>query len=167
MAVVQFTILHARAAAESARYRVEPYALAGDVCSCPPWVGRGGWSWYTRAAGWMWRLGVDAILGLRKQDGQLTVDPCIPPSWDGFEAWVRIGEQRIHIVVENPDHVSTGIATLTLDGGRLDSNRIVTDPKTVGTHEVQVRLGSATRLVRPPPRTPPVAHEYVAEESKL
>jgi cyclic beta-1,2-glucan synthetase len=155
--------LHARTAEESARYRVEPYALAGDVYSCPPWVGRGGWTWYTGAAAWMWRLGVEAILGLRKEDGQLTVDPCIPPSWNGFEAWVRLGEQCIHVVVENPDHVSAGIATLTLDGRRLDSNRIPTDRTTTGTHEVSVRLGSATRLVRQLPRA---LSECSAQESK-
>jgi cyclic beta-1,2-glucan synthetase len=158
--------LHARTGPESALYQVEPYALAGDVYSCPPWVGRGGWTWYTGSAAWMWRLGVDAILGLRKEDAQLTVDPCIPPSWEGFEAWVRLGGQCVHIVVENPDHVSAGVATLTFDGRRLDSNRIVTDPEATGTHEVRVRLGSAARSVRPPPRTPPAAHEYAAEESK-
>ena len=80
--------------------------LAGDVYGCPPWVGRGGWTWYTGAAAWMWRLGVEAILGLRKEDGELRIDPCIPPTWKGFEAWVRMGEQRVHVVVDNPDRVS-------------------------------------------------------------
>ena len=91
----------------------------------PPWVGRGGWTWYTGAAAWMWRLGIEAILGLRKEDGQLRIDPCIPPSWEGFEAWVRLGAQTIHLVFENPDRVATGVAAMTLDGTRLDSNRIV------------------------------------------
>ncbi len=107
-----------------ARYRVEPYALAGDVYGCPPWVGRGGWTWYTGAAAWMWRLGVDAILGLRKEDGHLRIDPCIPPQWKGFEAWVRLGERCIHVVVDNPDGVAGGVVRMTLNGAELDSNRI-------------------------------------------
>jgi cytochrome c2 len=159
-------VLHARTAPESARYRVEPYALAGDIYSAPPWVGRGGWTWYTGSAAWMWRLGVDAILGLRKEDGHLVIDPCIPPSWDGFEAWVRLGAQCVHILVENPDHVSAGVAMLTMDGRRLDSNRIVMDPDATGAREVRARLGSAVRLVRPPSRTSNGVPERVAEEPK-
>jgi cyclic beta-1,2-glucan synthetase len=138
-------ILHAEAASDTNRYRVEPYALAADIYSCPPWVGRGGWTWYTGSAAWMWRLGIEAILGLRRQDGQLRIDPCIPPSWHGFEAWVRIGEQRLHIVIENPDRVSTGVAAVTLDGATLDSNRISVDPSSTRAHEVHVRLGSTAR----------------------
>lgn len=142
-------ILHADTALGSARYRVEPYALAADVYGSAPWVGRGGWTWYTGAAAWMWRLGVEAILGLRRQDGQLRVDPCIPKEWPGFEAWIRLNEQRFHIVVENPERVSSGVAGMTLDGERLGSNRIDLSPGTKGTHEVRVRLGVAPRRSAP------------------
>jgi cyclic beta-1,2-glucan synthetase len=135
-------ILHSQTAASAARYRVEPYALAADIYSCPPWVGRGGWTWYTGSAAWMYRLGVEAILGLRPFDRELRVDPCIPPTWKGFEAWVQLGKQRVHIVVENPDRVASGVATMTLDGAALDSNRIRLDPDVEGVHEVRVRLGS-------------------------
>ena len=135
-------ILRASTREESNHYRVEPYVLAGDVYGAPPWVGRGGWSWYTGAAAWAWRLGVEGILGLRKEEGELRIDPCIPPAWKGFEAWLRIGAQEVHVVVENPDGVARGIATVTLDGARLDSNRIHLDPSVTGEHEVYVRLGS-------------------------
>ena len=97
----------------------------------------------------MWRLGVEAILGLRRQDGQLRVDPCIPKEWPGFEAWIRLNEQRFHIVVENPERVSSGVAGMTLDGERLGSNRIDLSPGTKGTHEVRVRLGVAPRRSAP------------------
>ena len=117
-------VLRTRDRAETEHYRVEPYVLAGDVYGAPPWVGRGGWSWYTGAAAWSWRLGVEGILGLRKDEGGLRIDPCIPPAWKGFEAWVRIGSQRLHVVVDNPDGASHGVATVTLDGALLDSNRI-------------------------------------------
>ncbi|MGZ6141545.1 MAG: GH36-type glycosyl hydrolase domain-containing protein, partial [Myxococcaceae bacterium] len=98
--------LRTSTAAEAERYRTEPYVLAGDICGAPPWVGRGGWTWYTGAAGWTFRLGVEAILGLRKEAGALCIDPCVPPSWKGFEAWVRAGDGELHVVVENPGGVS-------------------------------------------------------------
>jgi cyclic beta-1,2-glucan synthetase len=135
-------ILRTRTGAELARYRVEPYALAADIYSVPPWVGRGGWTWYTGAAAWMWRLGVEAILGLRKEAGRLRIDPCIPPAWNGFEAWVRLGQQHVHIVVENPYGVARGVATMTLDGVPLTSNRVDLDPNVPGTHEVCVQLAA-------------------------
>ena len=134
-------ILRVRTRDEADRYRVEPYVLAGDVYGAAPWVGRGGWTWYTGAAGWAWRLGVEGILGLRKEEGELRIDPCIPPTWGGFEAWVRMGAQRVHIVVDNPDAVGRGIAAIALDGVPLGSNWIRLDPSTTGEHEVRVRLG--------------------------
>ena len=138
-------ILRASGAAASQRYRVEPYALAGDIYSCPPWVGRGGWTWYTGAAAWMWRLGVEAILGLRKEEGGLRVDPCIPPEWKGFEAWVSLGQRRVHVVVENPEGVARGVASVSLDGRPLDEPCMRLDPSTPREHEVRVRLGRVVR----------------------
>ena len=137
-------ILHADTAAASTRYRVEPYVLAADIYSAPPWVGRGGWTWYTGSAAWMWRLGVEGILGLQRSDGDLRIEPCIPPTWKGFEAWVHIGLQRVHIIVENPDHLASGVAAVTLDGIALDTSRIHLEPGVDGTHEVRVILGSHT-----------------------
>jgi cyclic beta-1,2-glucan synthetase len=139
-------VLRTRTADESGRYLVEPYVLAGDVYGRPPWVGRGGWTWYTGAAAWAYRLGVEAILGLRWEDGELRIEPCIPSTWKGFEAWVRHGAGEIHVVVENPDAVSAGVAEVTLDGTPVASNRIVLEPRAEGRHEVRVRLG-------PPPRS--------------
>ncbi len=147
-----FRLLNPILRTDTDRYRVEPYVLAGDVYSCPPWVGRGGWTWYTGAAAWMWRLGVEAILGLRKEDGHLRIDPCIPPSWKGFEAWVRLGQERIHVVVENPDGVATGVVATTLDGSPIGSSRIALDPSRTGTREVRVRLGSHSAHQRVPRR---------------
>lgn len=135
-------ILRTQSVADSERYRAEPYVLTGDVFSCAPWIGRGGWSWYTGAAAWAYRLGIEAILGLQKEDGQLRLDPCIPPEWKGFEAWIRVGAGEVHIVVENPNAVSRGIASITLDGALLDSNRIASGAiSSQGLHEVRVRLG--------------------------
>jgi len=138
--------LRVRNADDLARYRVEPYALAGDVYSCDPWVGRGGWTWYTGAAAWMWRLGVEAILGFRRDEGHVRIAPCIPASWHGFEAWLRVGLRTLHVVVDNSAHGAAG-TTITLDDVMLDSNLVSVDPTTPGTHEVHVRLGSTTRTV--------------------
>lgn len=135
-------VLRGRSAAELARYRVEPYVLAADVYSCAPWVGRGGWTWYTGAAAWMWRLGVEAILGLRLEEGQLRISPCIPPSWPGFEAWVHVDRQVVHVVVQNV--ASTGGAertTMTLDGVAVSPPLLRVDPQGTGTREVVMRLG--------------------------
>jgi len=137
-------VLHSETPAQVTRYRVEPYVLAGDVYSCAPWIGRGGWSWYTGSAGWMWRLGVEAILGLQKEGGHLRINPCIPCAWPGFEAWVVVGAHRIHVSVDNPDHVATGIAELTLDGVAIVSNVIAIDPASSGQHTLRVRLGTTT-----------------------
>jgi cyclic beta-1,2-glucan synthetase len=124
------------------RYLLEPYVLAGDVYGAPPYVGRGGWSWYTGAAAWTWRLGVERILGLRREGGALRVDPCIPRDWPSFEAWVRSDGTTLHVVVTNPEHVSRGIAEVTIDGVPRDATR----PLLVGTgaREVRVRLGQAS-----------------------
>ncbi len=153
-------ILRARTREESDRYRVEPYVLAGDVYGAPPWVDRGGWTWYTGVPAWAWRLGVEGILGLRKkEEGELRIDPCIPPTWKEFEAWVRMGEQRVHIVVENPDAAGRGVAAVTLDGARLDSNRVRLDPTIAGEHEVRVRLGKGGLTTRDRPHRDAAAEQ--------
>ena len=78
-------IHHASRRANLHRYKVEPYAVAADVYSRPPHVGRGGWTWYTGAAGWLYRAGLEWILGFRKQGSALRIDPCIPRDWKRFE----------------------------------------------------------------------------------
>lgn len=126
---------------DALRYRVEPYVVAADVYSEPPHVGRGGWTWYTGSASWLWRLGVEAILGLEPVADGLVIDPCIPSSWEGYEVVVRPGDAEYRIAVENPDGVCGGVASVVLDGRRLDSSRIPLEDDG-RTHEVKVRLGS-------------------------
>ncbi len=142
-------VLRTRSGPANDRYRVEPYVLAGDIYSVEPWTGRGGWTWYTGAAAWTWRLGIEGILGLKREDGQLHLDPCIPPEWKRFEAWVCAGKQEIHVVVENPEAVSTGIAVLTVDGTIATSTRIPLDPGASNRREVLVRLGAPPRAALP------------------
>jgi cyclic beta-1,2-glucan synthetase len=98
------------------RYKVEPYVVAADVYSVPPHVGRGGWTWYTGSAGWLYRAGIESILGLRVQGDSLLIDPCIPTAWPGFELTLRYREAVYEISVRNPKKVSRGVVCADLDG---------------------------------------------------
>jgi cellobiose phosphorylase len=133
-------ILKTASAEDTERYRVEPYVLAGDVYSIGTLAGRGGWTWYTGAAAWLWRLGVEAILGLRRKDGGLYVDPCIPPHWPGFEAVVRVGDQDCHVLVDNSSGIGRGVLSMTLDGALLGSPLVKLGPAS-SKHELRVVLG--------------------------
>ena len=101
------------------RYKVEPYVVAADVYSEPPHVGRGGWTWYTGSAAWMYRAGLEWLLGCRVRGATLTLDPCIPKYWPGFQVSLRFGATRYEIGVENPDGGNRGLASLQLDGKAL------------------------------------------------
>jgi cyclic beta-1,2-glucan synthetase len=103
-----------------ARYRVEPYVLAADVHSLPPHGGRGGWTWYTGAAGWAYRLALETILGIRLEGGRWRVDPCIPGSWPGFEVTLRDGPTVYRIRVENQGGANRGVERVLLDGEPLE-----------------------------------------------
>lgn len=92
-------INHARDAGQVERYKVEPYVVAADVYSVAPHVGRGGWTWYTGAAGWMYRAGLEGILGIRREGAELVIEPRIPHAWSGFDAVVHVGETRYAIRV--------------------------------------------------------------------
>lgn len=112
-------INHARTSGEVERYKVEPYVVAADVYSVAPHVGRGGWTWYTGAAGWMYRAGVEGILGIRREGDRLVVDPRIPAAWPGFEATVRVGTTHYDIRVEGASHGRHGVARAVLDGAPI------------------------------------------------
>src|SRR5260370_16741379 len=98
-----------------ARYAVEPYVVAADVYAEAAHVGRGGWTWYTGSAGWMYRAGLESLLGFRVRGGRLLIDPCIPRAWPGFSITFRHRSARYDVVVENPEGVSRGVSRLGLD----------------------------------------------------
>jgi cyclic beta-1,2-glucan synthetase len=122
------------------RYRVEPYAMAADVYGEPPFVGRGGWTWYTGAAAWMYRLAVERILGLRLRGGRLHFDPRVPRSWERFEIEVRHRGAELYIEVENPRGVNRGVERVELDGRRLAGSELPT-LEAGRRHRVRVVLG--------------------------
>jgi cyclic beta-1,2-glucan glucanotransferase len=122
------------------RYKVEPYVVAADVYSVAPHVGRGGWTWYTGAAGWLYRAGLESILGFQLQGGHLLMRPCIPKSWPRFEICFKYCSARYEIVVENPDAVCGGVIRTELDGVAVPGQRIPLRDDGA-THHVRVTLG--------------------------
>ena len=122
-------------------YRVEPYVICADIYSRSPYVRRGGWTWYTGSAAWMYRLGVEAILGFQKVGNTLHIHPVIPPAWDGFEIRYQFGESVYLIQVRNPEHGTSYVQQMLLDGQRLNDGFIpLVDDKQ--EHRVVVTLGN-------------------------
>ncbi len=114
-------INRASSRADVHRYKVEPYVIAADVYSVPPHVGRGGWTWYTGSAGWMYRAGLEGILGFRVQGASLILSPCIPEKWPRFQIVFKYRSARYEILIDNPLGVSRGIAHAELNGKALPS----------------------------------------------
>ncbi|MGD0145166.1 MAG: glycosyl transferase family 36, partial [Rhizomicrobium sp.] len=125
------------------RYKVEPYVACADVYSMPPHVGRGGWTWYTGSAGWMYRVTLEWLLGFRLQGENLAIDPCIPHDWPSFEIVFRHRSSRYEISVENPLNVCRGILATKLDGEMLTGTKKLLIPLVDdgATHIVHVVLG--------------------------
>ena len=90
---------HARSPEATATYKVEPYVVSADVYALPPHTGRGGWTWYTGSAGWMYRLIVESLLGLRLEVDKLRIAPCLPADWETFSMHYRYRETAYHIAV--------------------------------------------------------------------
>jgi cyclic beta-1,2-glucan synthetase len=136
---------HSRSPALAERYRVEPYVVCADIYSVAPHVGRGGWTWYTGSAAWMYRVALENILGLRFAGGRIFLKPAIPSHWPGFEVVVRRDGGELRIRVENPEGTGKGRLELSLDGAALDPAEGI--PLTPGTHEVRAvfRAGQQAR----------------------
>ena len=131
---------HARTAADASRYKGEPYVLAGDVLAHPEQAGRAGWTWYTGSAGWMYRAGLESVLGLRRRGASFELDPCVPAAWPGFSLSWRFGSSRYEVVVENPERRCRGVALATLDGREVDPAGIPLKDDGA-THLVRLVLG--------------------------
>jgi len=124
------------------QYRVEPYVLAGDVCGAPPHTGRGGWTWYTGAAGWAYRFGVEILLGIRLEPSGWRIEPCIPRTWPGFDVNLCRESTTYRIHVENPHSVNRGVEAITLDGV-IVRDAVLPRLRDGRAHDVVVRMGRA------------------------
>jgi cellobiose phosphorylase len=132
---------HAGSPGGIATYRVEPYVVAADVYALPPHTGRGGWTWYTGSAGWMYRLIVESLLGLRLEVETLRIAPCLPADWKGFTVHYRYRETVYHIAVLQTLG-GNGETSVTVDGvERQDQAIPLVDDRQ--EHSVEVSIPAA------------------------
>jgi cellobiose phosphorylase len=132
---------HARSPEGVATYKVEPYVVAADVYALSPHTGRGGWSWYTGSAGWMYRLIVESLLGLRLEVDRLSFAPLLPADWEGFTVHYRYRETLYHIAVLSRQ-VADGATSVTVDGA-LQQDKTITLVDDHQEHAVEVRIPAA------------------------
>ena len=141
-------IHHASSPEAMSRYAVEPYVVAADVSAAPGKVGRGGWTWYTGSAAWMYRIGLEHLLGIQLDGGKLRFAPCLPAAWRRYEAWYRRGTSTFHIVVENPLGLSRAPCRVELDGALVQGG-LIELASDGGAHEVRVVLLADERAAGP------------------
>ncbi len=134
-------INHARTPIECATYKVEPYVAAADVYAVAPHSGRGGWTWYTGAAGWLYRVGLEYMLGFKREQDGFSLQPCIPKNWAGYTIEYRYKDTKYCIEVKNPDRVNRGVRSVLLDGKAVDNGYIPLSADG-GIHRVEVTLGT-------------------------
>jgi cellobiose phosphorylase len=132
-------IHHSDTLDKARHYRVEPYVIAADVYSTPPHNRRGGWTWYTGSASWMYRLGVERLLGIDRLADHLQLNPCIPSHWKGYQINYRFGKTMYHIRIENPDGATCQVGQITMDGKLLSDSKIPLQENGT-THEIVVTM---------------------------
>jgi cyclic beta-1,2-glucan synthetase len=132
-------ISHTSSPETLSRYKVEPYVVAADVYGVGSHVGRGGWTWYTGSAAWLYRVGLESILGFHLEGDRLRLDPCIPAAWPGFEITYRHRSATYRIVVDNPAKVERGVKSVRVNGSEQANGVVLLADE--GTHEVRVVLG--------------------------
>jgi cellobiose phosphorylase len=132
---------HARSPEEIAIYKVEPYVVTADIYALSPHTGRGGWSWYTGSAGWMYRLIVESLLGLRLEVDKLRFTPCLPSDWPGFTMHYRYRETVYHIAVQRSP-VENGETQVKFDGvDQHDDTIPLVDDRQEHYVEVSIPMG--------------------------
>ncbi|MGM0396195.1 MAG: GH36-type glycosyl hydrolase domain-containing protein [Bacillota bacterium] len=117
-------INHSRSLFFANQYKVEPYVISADVYYAHPHIGRGGWTWYTGAAGWMYRVCIEGILGLKKRGSKLTINPSIPNHWTNYTIKYRYKETLYIIEVINDKKISNGNVKYTLDNKDIQEDYI-------------------------------------------
>jgi cyclic beta-1,2-glucan synthetase len=122
------------------RYKVEPYVVSADVYAQEPHVGRGGWTWYTGSSGWLYRVGIEAILGFKLRGGKIEINPCIPRAWTGYQISFVYHSSRYEISIENLQGVTNGVRLLEVDSEQIAGSSITVRDDGL-THRVRVVLG--------------------------
>jgi len=143
---------HAKSPESITTYKVEPYAIAADVYSRSPHIGRGGWTWYTGSAGWMYRLILESLLGLKLEANRLSIVPLLPADWKGFTVHYRYRETVYHIAILR-NQVGDLATTLTVDG-IMQLGTTITLVDDHQEHSVKMKI-SAEGIVPNPNKFPP------------
>lgn len=117
-------IEHSKTEEEANKYKVEPYVVAADVYSEDSMVGRGGWTWYTGSSSWLYKAGIENILGLKKEGEKFKIEPCIPSDWEEYSIKYKYKQTLYNIEVKNPDHKNIGTKEVNLDGKILENKWI-------------------------------------------
>jgi cyclic beta-1,2-glucan synthetase len=133
---------HARSPEATAIYKVEPYVVAADVYAVSPHTGRGGWTWYTGSAGWMYRLIVESLLGLSLEVDKLYIAPCLPADWKGFKLHYRYRETLYHISVLQ-DRAWNGETSVIVDGVEQQHTTAISLVDDRQEHSVEVKVQGA------------------------
>jgi len=118
-------VSHGASPDQIATYKVEPYVVAADVYAVAPHVGRGGWTWYTGSAGWMYRLLVETLLGVNREGDYLRLLPRMPKDWPSYKIHYRYRQTVYHIVISRLAANSTVESLLVLDGQEIPGTRIL------------------------------------------
>lgn len=126
-----------------ATYKVEPYVIAADIYAVPPHTGRGGWTWYTGSAGWMYRLIVESLLGLQLREDRLHIDPCVPDEWTEYNLRYRYRDTTYHIVVrrsQNDNDMSVYV------DGNAQREPVIALRNDHHEHQVEIKFPARTQM---------------------
>lgn len=132
-------IEHSRTKEAAGKYKVEPYVVAADVYAQKNLAGRGGWTWYTGSASWMYEAGIKYILGLHIEHQKLKLQPCIPNEWKEYIIKYKYGSSIYHIHITNPNAKNTGITSFKLNGQEIPEKEIALN-KNGGIYNIEVQM---------------------------
>lgn len=121
-------IEHSRTKEAAKKYKVEPYVISADIAGQKNLAGRGGWTWYTGSASWMYEAGLKYLLGLRIENNVLHMEPCIPNAWKEYSIRYQYGNTRYHIRVTNPNGRMTGVVNFKVNGEEVEEKRLALNP---------------------------------------
>jgi cyclic beta-1,2-glucan synthetase len=141
-------INHSKSLEGAQIYRVEPYVVAADIYSAPGYPGRGGWTWYTGSAGWLYQAGLQAVLGLEQRAEELHVNPCIPADWEGFEITLRRGETKYEIKIIR-DTQEAGAPSPTDPDEAAGTHAVLRFTDDGKTHHVRLTVGQRAIVKEP------------------
>ena len=136
-------IEHSRTKETAKKYKVEPYVIAADIYGAGNLAGRGGWTWYTGSSSWIYKAGIEYILGMKikgnieKKKQTLTFNPCIPKGWKEYSIKYKYGNSVYNIKIKNPNGKNTGVEKFILNGKEIEEKEIVLE-ENAGINNVEI-----------------------------